>query len=282
MEKNLAIINAIQNAQTNSTNDNPTFDEVLSAKKTAIESGISAFNASANPATEHIRIKNLCADLDTFVRDTRLKGFQKAFHTLDRVTFMRLFLNERTYTGYRIAQNPKSGELSLKEADRAITEKTMRTFLNKKDENSVAPTTTYEIAVNATFWKHLPMFYDNMLRFFAENVGTLAPKMNEDAMKQYSKEYREKEGYPVPTSLTKLAEQLNALVKEFLPEGLEIKLNSFDVKALSIALSKAKRMKFDMSNSDVLLDNILFVLEMRMNGRKYEITSRDRNYKESK
>ena len=41
-------------------------------------------------------------------------------------------------------------------------------------------------------------------------------------------------------------------------------------------------MKFDMSNSDVLLDNILFVLEMRMNGKKYEITSRDKNYKESK
>lgn len=277
MEKNLAIANAIQNdAHT------PTFDEVLSAKKTAIESAISAFNASTRPATEHIRIKNLCADLDTFVRDTRLKGFQKAFHTLDRVTFMRLFLNERAYTGYRIAQNQKTGALSLKEADRAITEKVMRTFLNKKDENSVAPTATYEIAANPVFWKHLPMFYDNMLRFFAENVGTLAPKMNEDAMKQYSKEYREKEGYPVPTSLTKLAEQLNALVKEFLPEGLEIKLNSFDVKALSIALSKAKRMKFDMSNSDVLLDNILFVLEMRMNGRKYEITSRDRNYKESK
>ena len=267
MEKNLAITNAIQNAQTNA-NDNPTFDEVLSAKKTAIESAISAFNASTKPATEYIRIKNLCADLDTFVRDTRLKGFEKAFHTLDRVTFMKLFLNERTYTGYRIAQNPKSGELSLKEADRAITEKTLRTFLNKKDENSVAPTTTYEIAANATFWKHLPMFYDNMLRFFAENVGTLAPKMNEDAMKQYSKEYREKEGYPVATSLTKLAEQLNALVKEFLPEGLEIKLNSFDVKALSISLSKAKRMKFD--------------LKIRMNGKKYEITSRDKNYKESK
>ena len=281
MEKNLTITNAIRTAQTNA-NNNPTFDEVLSAKKTAIESAISAFNASTKPATEYIRIKNLCADLDTFVRDTRLKGFEKAFHTLDRVTFMKLFLNERTYTGYRIAQNPKSGELSLKEADRAITEKTMRTFLNKKDENSVAPTTTYEIAANATFWKHLPMFYDNMLRFFAENVGTLAPKMNEDAMKQYSKEYREKEGYPVATSLTKLAEQLNALVKEFLPEGLEIKLNSFDVKALSISLSKAKRMKFDLSNSDVLLDNILFALEIRMNGKKYEITSRDRNYKESK
>ena len=276
MEKNLTITNAIRNAQTNA-NNNPTFDEVLSAKKTAIESAISAFNASTKPATEYIRIKNLCADLDTFVRDTRLKGFEKAFHTLDRVTFMKLFLNERTYTGYRVAQNPKSGELSLKEADRAITEKTMRTFLNRKDD-SVAPTATYEIAANPVFWKHLPMFYDNMLRFFAENVGTLAPKMNEDAMKQYSKEYREKEGYPVATSLTKLAEQL----KEFLPEGLEIKLNSFDVKALSIALSKAKRMKFDMSNSDVLLDNILFVLEMRMNGKKYEITSRDRNYKESK
>ena len=59
-------------------------------------------------------------------------------------------------------------------------------------------------------------------------------------------------------------------------------MNSFDVKALSVSLSKAKRMKFDMSNSDVLLDNILFVLEMRMNGKKYEITSRDKNYKESK
>lgn len=282
MEKNLTIINAIQNAQTNSTNDNPTFDEVLSAKKTAIESGISAFNASTKPATEHIRIKNLCADLDTFVRDTRLKGFQKAFHTLDRVTFMRLFLNERTYTGYRIAQNQKTGALSLKETDRAITEKTMRTFLNKKDENSVAPTTTYEIAANATFWKHLPMFYDNILRYMAESIGTIAPKMNKDAMKQYSAEYREKEGYPIATSLTKLAAQLNALVKEFLPEGLKIPMNSFDVKALSVSLSKAKRMKFDMSNSDVLLDNILFVLEMRMNGKKYEITSRDKNYKESK
>lgn len=279
MEKNLTITNAIRTAQTNA-NDNQTFDEVLSAKKTVVESAISAFNASTKPATEYIRIKNLCADLDTFVRDTRLKGFEKAFHTLDRVTFMKLFLNERMYTGYRIAQNPKSGELSLKEADRAITEKTMRTFLNKKDENSVAPTATYEIAANATFWKHLPMFYDNMLRFFAENVGTLAPKMNEDAMKQYSKEYREKEGYPVATSLTKLAEQLNALVKEFLPEGLEIKLNSFDVKALASSLNnKTKRMKFDLSNSDVLLDNILFALEIRMNGKKYEITSRDKNYK---
>ena len=280
MEKNLTITNAIRNAQTNA-NNNPTFDEVLSAKKTVVESAISAFNASTKPATEYIRIKNLCADLDAFVRDTRLKGFEKAFHTLDRATFMKLFLNERTYTGYRIAQNPKSGELSLKEADRAITEKTMRTFLNRKDD-SVAPTATYEIAANPVFWKHLPMFYDNMLRFFAENVGTLAPKMNEDAMKQYSKEYREKEGYPVATSLTKLAEQLNALVKEFLPEGLEIKLNSFDVKALSISLSKSKRMKFDLSNSDVLLDNILFALEIRMNGKKYEITSRDKNYKESK
>ena len=280
MEKNLTITNAIRTAQTNA-NENPTFDEVLSAKKTVVESAISAFNASTKPATEYIRIKNLCADLDAFVRDTRLKGFEKAFHTLDRATFMKLFLNERTYTGYRVAQNPKSGELSLKEADRAITEKTMRTFLNRKDD-SVAPTATYEIAANPVFWKHLPMFYDNMLRFFAENVGTLAPKMNEDAMKQYSKEYREKEGYPVATSLTKLAEQLNALVKEFLPEGLEIKLNSFDVKALSISLSKAKRMKFDLSNSDVLLDNILFALEIRMNGKKYEITSRDKNYKESK
>ena len=279
MEKNLAITNAIQNAQTNA-NNNQTFDEVLSAKKTVVESAISAFNASTKPATEYIRIKNLCADLDTFVRDTRLKGFEKAFHTLDRVTFMKLFLNERTYTGYRIAQNPKSGELSLKEADRAITEKTMRTFLNKKDdENSVAPTATYEIAANPVFWKHLPMFYDNILRYMAESIGTIAPKMNEDAMKQYSAEYREKEGYPVATSLTKLAEQLNALVKEFLPEGLEIKLNSFDVKALSISLSKAKRMKFDLSNSDVLLDNILFALEIRMNGKKYEITSRDKNYK---
>lgn len=282
MEKNLTIINAIQNAQTNSTNDNPTFDEVLSAKKTAIESAIAAFNASTKPATEHIRIKNLCADLDTFVRDTRLKGFQKAFHTLDRVTFMKLFLNERTYTGYRISQNPKTGELSLKEADRAITEKTMRTFLNKKDENSVAPTTTHEIAANPIFWKHLPMFYDNVLRYMAENVGTVAPKMNEDAMKQYSAEYREKEGYPVATSLTKLAAQMNSLVKEFLPEGLEIPLNSFDVKALALSLGKTKRMKFDMSNSDILLDNILFALEIRMNGKKYEITSRDKNYKESK
>lgn len=278
MEKNLTIVNA-----KTSTNDNPTFDEVLSAKKTAIESAISAFNASTKPATEYIRIKNLCADLDTFVRDTRLKGFEKAFHTLDRVTFMKLFLNERTYTGYRISQNPKTGELSLKEADRAITEKTMRTFLNKKDENSVAPTATYEIAANATFWKHLPMFYDNILRYMAESISTIAPKMNEDAMKQYSKEYREKEGYPVATSLTKLAEQLNALVKEFLPEGLEIKLNSFDVKALASSLNnKTKRMKFDLSNSDVLLDNILFALEIRMNGKKYEITSRDKNYKESK
>ena len=282
MEKNLTITNAIQNAQTNNTNKTPTFDEVLSAKKTAIESAISAFNASTKPATEHIRIKNLCEELDTFVRDTRLKGFQKAYHTLDRVTFMKLFLNERTYTGYRIAQNPKTGELSLKEADRAITEKTMRTFLNKKDENSVAPTTTYEIAANATFWKHLPMFYDNILRYMAESIGTIAPKMNKDAMKQYSAEYREKEGYPIATSLTKLAAQLNALVKEFLPEGLKIPMNSFDVKALSVSLSKAKRMKFDMSNSEVLLDNILFVLEMRMNGKKYEITSRDKNYKESK
>lgn len=278
--ENLAITNAIQNAQTNA-NKNPTFDEVLSAKKTAIESAISAFNESTKPATEYIRIKNLCADLDTFVRDTRLKGFEKAFHTLDRVTFMKLFLNERTYTGYRIAQNPKSGELSLKEADRAITEKTMRTFLNRKDD-SVAPTATYEIAANPVFWKHLPMFYDNILRYMAESISTIAPKMNEDAMKQYSKEYREKEGYPVATSLTKLAEQLNALVKEFLPEGLEIPMNSFDVKALSVSLSKAKRMKFDMNNSDVLLDNILFALEIRMNGKKYEITSRDKNYKESK
>lgn len=278
MEKNLAIANAIQNdAHT------PTFDEVLSAKKTAIESAISAFNASTRPATEHIRIKNLCADLDTFVRDTRLKGFQKAFHTLDRVTFMRLFLNERAYTGYRIAQNQKTGALSLKEADRAITEKVMRTFLNKKDENSVAPATTYEIAANATFWKHLPMFYDNVLRYMAENVGTVAPKMNEDAMKQYSKEYREKEGYPVATSLTKLSEQLNALVKEFLPEGLEIPMNSFDVKALAVSLNnRVKRMKFDLSNSDVMLDNLLFSMEIRMNGKKYEITSRDKNYKESK
>ena len=277
----VALTNAIRTAQTN-VNENPTFDEVLSAKKTAIESAISAFNASTKPATEHIRIKNLCEELDTFVRDTRLKGFQKAYHTLDRVTFVKLFLNERTYTGYRIAQNPKTGELSLKEADRAITEKTMRTFLNKKDENSVAPTTTYEIAANATFWKHLPMFYDNILRYMAESIGTIAPKMNEDAMKQYSAEYREKEGYPIATSLTKLAAQLNTLVKEFLPEGMEIPMNSFDVKALAVSLSKAKRMKFDMSNSDVLLDNILFVLEMRMNGKKYEITSRDKNYKESK
>ena len=278
MEKNLAIANAIQNdAHT------PTFDEVLSAKKTAIESAISAFNASTKPATEHIRIKNLCADLDTFVRDTRLKGFQKAFHTLDRVMFMRLFLNERAYTGYRIAQNQKTGALSLKETDRAITEKVMRTFLNKKDENSVAPATTYEIAANATFWKHLPMFYDNVLRYMAENVGTIAPKMNEDAMKQYSKEYREKEGYPVATSLTKLSEQLNALVKEFLPEGLEIPMNSFDVKALAVSLNnRVKRMKFDLSNSDILLDNILFALEIRMNGKRYEITSRDKNHKESK
>lgn len=275
--ENLTITNAIRNAQTNA-NENPTFDEVLSAKKTIVESAISAFNASTKPATEYIRIKNLCADLDAFVRDTRLKGFEKAFHTLDRATFMKLFLNERTYTGYRVAQNPKSGELSLKEADRAITEKTMRTFLNRKDD-SVAPTATYEIAANPVFWKHLPMFYDNILRYMAESISTIAPKMNEDAMKQYSKEYREKEGYPVATSLTKLAEQLNALVNEFLPDGLEIKLNSFDVKALSIALSKAKRMKFDMSNSDVLLDNILFSLEIRMNGKKYEITSRDKNYK---
>ena len=280
MEKNLTITNAIQNAQTNA-NENPTFEEVLSAKKTAIESAISAFNTSTKPATECIRIKNLCAELDTFVRDTRLKGFEKAFHTLDRVTFMKLFLNERTYTGYRVAQNPKSGELSLKEADRAITEKTMRTFLNRKDD-SVAPTATYEIAANPVFWKHLPMFYDNILRYVAESIGTIAPKMNEDAMKQYSAEYREKEGYPVATSLTKLAAQLNALVKEFLPEGLEIPMNSLDVKALSVSLSKAKRMKFDMSNSDVLLDNILFSLKIRMNGEKYEITSRDRNYKESK
>lgn len=281
MEKNLTITNAIRTAQTNA-NENPTFDEVLSAKKTVVESAISAFNASTKPATECIRIKNLCAELDTFVRDTRLKGFEKAFHTLDRVTFMKLFLNERTYTGYRIAQNPKSGELSLKEADRAITEKTMRTFLNRKDENSVVQTTTYEIAANPVFWKHLPMFYDNILRYMAESIGTIAPKMNEDAMKQYSAEYREKEGYPVATSLTKLAAQLNALVKEFLPEGLEIPMNSLDVKALSVSLSKAKRMKFDMSNSDVLLDNILFSMEIRMNGKKYEITSRDRNYKESK
>lgn len=277
MEKNLTIINAIRTAQT--TNENPTFDEVISAKKTAIESAISAFNASTKPATEYIRIKNLCADLDTFARDTRLKGFQKAFHTLDRVTFMKLFLNERTYTGYRIAQNQKTGELSLKEADRAITEKTMRTFLNKKDENSVASSTTYEIAANPVFWKHLPMFYDNILRYIAESIGTIALKMNEDAMKQYSAEYREKEGYPIATSLTKLAAQLNALVKEFLPEGLEIPLNSFDVKALALSLGKTKRMKFDLSNSDILLDNILFALEIRMNGKKYEITFRDRNYK---
>ena len=159
----------------------------------------------------------------------------------------------------------------------------MRTFLNKKDENSVAPATTYEIAANATFWKHLPMFYDNVLRYMAENVGTIAPKMNEDAMKQYSVEYREKEGYPVATSLTKLAAQLNALVKEFLPEDLEIPMNSFDVKALAVSLNnRVKRMKFDLSNSDVMLDNLLFSMEIRMNGKKYEITSRDKNYKESK
>lgn len=75
MEKNLAITNAIQNAQTNA-NDNQTFDEVLSAKRTAIESAISAFNASTKPATEYIRIKNLCADLDNilFALEIRMNG----------------------------------------------------------------------------------------------------------------------------------------------------------------------------------------------------------------
>lgn len=255
-----------------------TFAEVLKAKKSALEIRIKEYNDSEKSSADFVTLKAESEKLDEFVRNEQIKTFIEQYHTLPREDFIREYLNNRKYTGYRVTQNPKTGDLSLKEAPRAVTLNALEKALNEKDENSVVPVANYEVAANAKFWKHLPMFYDNILRFIASDFRTSAPKLTaENAIRDFKT--RDAEGFPVVTSLNKLSQQLNTIVKEFLPESLSIPMNSQDVKALVMAMTKARMMEFSMANQNAFVENILFDMEIRLNGRKYAFVAKDKNYK---
>lgn len=274
--ENKNIIN--QNAQTAQNNPQKTFAEVLKAKKSALEVKIESYNDSEKSGADFVSVKDETEKLDACIRDHQIKTFREQYHALPREEFIREFLNTRKYTGYKVTQNPKTGDLALKEAPRAVTLEALEKALNKRDENSVTPATNYEIAANAKFWKHLPMFYDNVLRFIASDIGTSAPKLTaENAIRDFKT--RDAEGFPIATSLNKLSQQLNTLVKEFLPESLSIPMNSQDVRALVMAMTKARMMEFSMANQNALVENILFAMEIRLNGRKYAFVAKDKNYK---
>lgn len=254
------------------------FAEALKTKKSALKTKIKAYNDSEKSGADFVALKAESEKLDEFVRDHQIKTFVDQYHTLPRAEFIPEFLNNRKYTGYCVFQNTKTGDLSLKEAPRAVTLGALEKDLNKKDENSVAPATNYEIAVNPRFWKHLPMFYDNILRFIASDIKTSAPKLTaENAIRDFKT--RDAEGFPIATSLNKLSQQLNTLMKEFLPESLSIPMNSQDIRAIVMATTKARMMEFSAVNQSALVENILFAMEIRLNGKSYSFVAKDRNYK---
>lgn len=273
MEKKITLVNGTTGESTTMT-----VEELIDCKKSVLESKIKEYNDSEKSGADFVTLKAESEKLDEFVRNEQIKTFIEQYHTLPREEFIPEFLNNRKYTGYRVTQNPKTGDLSLKEAPRAVTLDALEKALNKRDKNSVTPATNYEIAANAKFWKHLPMFYDNILRFIASDIRTSAPKLTaENAIRDFKT--RDAEGFPVATSLNKLSQQLNTLVKEFLPESLSIPMNSQDVRALVMAMTKARMMEFSMANQNALVENILFAMEIRLNGRKYAFVAKDKNYK---
>lgn len=277
-KKNVSTTIAIENAQ-----KMPTYEEAIADMLRTVECAVSEFNESDMKASDELEIRKNCEFLDYLCRKERLLTLADVYHTAPRADFMRKFLNEREYSGYAIRKSMSTGKLSLNAAKHTIKERDMRAFLNRKEEGSVKPDTRYEISANPVFWKHLPMFYDNVLRALSTCLGGNAPKMNKEAQREFSTEYRAKEGFPVVESLTKLSAQMNALVKEFLPEGMEIPMSSQDVKYIGRYIqARVNGKTLDMKKTDDMVEGILFALQTRMNGEKYEIVSRDKLYKESK
>lgn len=202
----------------------------------------------------------------------------------DRKAMFLEFINNQTCTTFRLKQDSKSGEFSIREGSKQITfsklEKAWQAKNGtKKSDGTVTPNLSATLAQSKRYYAMLTYFVDNIGRKIAGDLSEQAKKVSVPVLTA-GKATERKELDFSDNSITALEKQMNALVSTILPEDLVIKMKRADVRAIIQAATKENMLKFTLKNEEFFISRLFVAMQVRLNNRSYELVSKAAAHKE--
>lgn len=263
----------MKGSNTMTNNNNNEINNEITMSNESIESKIVRLNEKFSQEL----FQEIKTDVTSKNRETKT-SIISAFLTTgteDKTTMFRNFINNQDYEALSLRPDIKNGGYKLSKSNRQID------FADLELAYSEAHDGEGTLANSKLYHGMVARFLNNIMIYNASAIGDgKASKHSENGGKtvsipafnsEASKEYKEIDF--TSTSICGMKDQLDTIVKEILPEDLKIQMVKADVRALLSACKSEKRMKFKGVNETQLLGKIFDCMEIRMNGKAYEIKS---------
>lgn len=186
----------------------------------------------------------------------------------DKSVFFRSFITNPYVTIQRVKMNKETGKRELSDGKRQISFSEIEKEYGKNhDGESLAQAKRY-IGMIARFTHNL---HANLCGALSEDAGDAGIVKVEtyNGVDVNIKEYDF-----TGNSITKLHEQLNAIVSTILPQDMELKMVKADVRAIMAAHQTEKFMEFTTAAEKKVMNQIFGAMRVRMTGKAYSVTSK--------
>lgn len=195
------------------------------------------------------------------------------------------FINNQSYEIDKLKENKKTGLYELIKGTRQLSFCDLDKAYAKTFEDESNPAKNIEIHTLANSLRYVGLtglFLNNLMTDFATEISTKNAKVKVPTLGKKADDGKEIEVDFAANSNNALVAQLNAIVATILPQDLEVTMIKADIRALKQAFTKEKSMKFTTIKEVAMINKIFNCIEIRMNGKAYEVDSQAIAHKVSK